>query len=182
MDLEVSKRIDKGIKRGPRNAHKPARYTRRPDLGSWAIPKDLNAKEVLEQFLTETTTSHIAQKYGISRKALVSWLREVEPKAWKEAQVLRALCRKEDADDNMESACDAFSLARAREMLRSGQWDLERLDSANYGQKTQIEVKDQPLNAVEQGLLASAQELLAIFKEKVIEAEVIAPAQIEEKP
>lgn len=191
MDLEVSKRIDKGIKKGPRTAQdalrqaqerRASKHRRVPDLGSWVIPEGLDPKEVIELYLTETTTSHIGQKYGISRKALVSWLRQVAPDEWREAQVLRALCRKDDSDDDMDAACDPFALARARERLRSAQFDLERLDSATWGQKTQLEVKEQPLNGIESELLGSARELLKLFREKVVTGEVIAPAQIEEKP
>ena len=133
---EAHIRIDEGIKRGPKYNHKlPAR---RKDTATGIIPPDLSPDTVLDRYLTESTTSQIAAEYGVSRKTLVRWLTDQRPDQWKKVQVIRALCRKEDADEGIESACDALSLARAREQLRSGQWDLERLDSSNYGQKQEV--------------------------------------------
>ena len=131
-------RIDEGVKRGRKLRHKmPERH---PDLGTWKIPPDLDPNQVLQDYLTESTTSQISQRYGISRKAMVKWLRTVAPDEWKKVQVVRALCRKEESDDGLEAACDALSLARAREMLRSAQWDLERLDAPTFGQQTHVTV------------------------------------------
>ena len=136
MENKANKRIDAGIKRGPRTSPKPPERLRA--VRSGPIPQDLSPDTVLERYLTEETTSQIAASYGTSRKTLVRWLTEQRPKEWKQVQVIRALCRKEDADEGMETASDALSLARAREMLKSGQWDLERLDSSNYGQKQEV--------------------------------------------
>ena len=161
-------RIDEGIKRGPRHKH----TTPKPkvDNGSWSIPEGLDPKLVLERYLTESTTSQVAAEYGVTRKALTRWLRETVPDDWKKVQVVRALCRKEDGDEGIEFASDALSLARAREQLRSGQWDLERLDSETFGQRTHIDVETQPLNKVDAELLGSAQELLRLFKARIAEA------------
>lgn len=140
MNEHRYQRIDKGIKRT--YSHKPR--SPKADLGSWVIPSTLDPREVLDRYLTESTTSGIAAQYGISRKALVKWLRTTLPEAWKQVQIVRALCRKDDGDEGIEGAVDALSLARAREMLKSGQWDLERLDSSNYGDKQELTVKVKP--------------------------------------
>mgnify|MGYP003394623358 CR=1 FL=1 len=134
-------RIDEGIKRGPRNPHKAP--PRRLDTATGAIPSTLTPEAVIERYLTESTTSQIAQSYGVSRKTLVRWLVEQRPKEWKQVQVIRALCRKDDGDEGLEVACDALSLARAREQLKSAQWDLERLDHTNYGMKQEVTVKNE---------------------------------------
>ena len=126
----------------------PTKPSAKADLGTWQIPPDLDPKAVIEQYLTEATTSHIARKYGISRKAMVKWLRETVPAEWKQAQIVRAFCRKDDADESLEAAADPLSLARARELLRSGQWDLERLDAANYGPKQEITHQVTPIFSV----------------------------------
>ena len=136
MPNQAHRRIDEGVKRGARHQHKPP--AKRKDTATGIIPADLNHDTVLEQYLTESTTSQIAAGYGVSRKTLVRWLVAERPEQWKKVQIIRALCRKEDADEGIEVACDALSLARAREQLRSGQWDLERLDSANYGQNQYV--------------------------------------------
>jgi len=105
------------------------------------IPKDLNPLEVLERYLTEETTSQIAQGYGVSRKALVGWLREAVPEQWKRVQIIRALARKDDGNDGFETAEDALSLARSREMVKSAQFDLAALDSTTWGPKSEVTVK-----------------------------------------
>ena len=133
-------RIDEGIKRGPRKPQDKPRRSPKPDLGTWVIPEGLTPQTVLERYWTEESTSQIAGQYGLSRKALVRWLREQCPIEWKQVQIARALCRKDDGDEGLEVACDALSLARAREQLKSAQWDLERLDHTNYGMKQEVTV------------------------------------------
>jgi len=133
-------RIDEGVKRGPRIQRRPGpgKLRRNADGLVQAIPPNLDPREVLDKYLTEQTTSQIAQSYGISRKSLVAWLRQVMPAEWKHVQIVRALVRKDDGNDGFETAEDALSLARAREMVKSAQWDLERLDAPTFGFKQEI--------------------------------------------
>ena len=134
-------RIDEGVKRGPRH-RKPSPLRRDPETGAvQAIPQDLDPQYVLDLYLQAPTTSTVARTLGLRRSSLTLWLRERCPEDWKNVQIARALIRKEDADEDLsdpERTPDALSLARAREMLKSGQWDLERLDSSNYGPKQEI--------------------------------------------
>jgi hypothetical protein len=112
---------------------------RDPETGMMqAIPADLDPKYVLDLYLQHPTTSGIAAQLGVRRSSLTLWLRERCPEDWRNVQIARALIRKEDADEGLETSKSHLQLARAREMLRSGQWDLERLDSANYGQKQEV--------------------------------------------
>jgi transposase len=136
---EAHVRIDEGIKRGPKKQGKirPRRVNSQTGLAE-AIPPGLDPKYVLDLYLQNPTTSGIAQKLGVRRSTLTLWLRKTCPEDWKNVQICKALMRKEDADEGLETAADALELARAREMLRSGQWDLERLDAANYGQKQEV--------------------------------------------
>ena len=176
-------RIDEGVKRGAQHPHKPP--IRPVDAKQTEITAGLNPHEVLDKYLTERTTSQIAQSYGVSRKALVRWLREVVPDEWNKVQLVRALIRKEDGDEGIEGACDALSLARAREMLRSGQWDLERLDRKNYGQDTQIAININQIDTLNVALTAAAGDLLGklrtvapqqqIEQSSATEAEVLPP-------
>jgi len=64
---------------------------------------------------------------------------------WKDAQVVKAMKRKEDAEDLLETATNALDLTRARELLRSAQWDLERVCRRIYGQ----DAPPQGVNAVQ---------------------------------
>ena len=145
MANEAHVRIDEGVKRGPRKRTEPPK-TRNVETGLvQAIPDDLDPKQVLDLYLQYPTTSGIAAKLGVRRSSLTLWLRKTCPEDWKNVQIAKALMRKEDADEGIEGASEPMQLARAREMLRSGQWDLERLDSKNYGQKQELTVSVQPV-------------------------------------
>ena len=154
---EAHIRIDEGIKRGPKKqrlalARKPVDESKLSPI----IPAHLDPREVLERYLAEPHTSKIAESYGVTRRNLTRWLKDVCPVEWKQVQVVRALIFKEDGNEGLETAQDALALARAREMVKSAQWDLERLDSATFGQKIEqvIEVNHNIL--VEHGLADSA--------------------------
>ena len=137
--MESHIRIDEGVKRGRKQQRSPLAPIDPDDVTrSPAIPHDLDPKAVLELYLQYPTTSGIAQRLGVRRSTLTLWLRDTCPRDWRNVQIARALIRKEDADEGLQTAQDALALARAREMLRSGQWDLERLDGRNYGQQVQI--------------------------------------------
>ena len=128
--MESHLRIDSGIKRGPKNMRASVNRKRTPDGSRIAqiIPPDLDPKQVLERYLSEETTSQIAQSYGLSRKTLTAWLRDKCPEQWRRVQIIRALDRKEIGEEGLEVAPDALSLARARELVRSAQWELGALD------------------------------------------------------
>ena len=168
--LRENIRIDKGVKR-PRYKHKLV--SPKADLGTWKIPDGLDPDEVLAEYLAASTTSSIAARYNLSRKALVGWLREKRPEQWKHVQVLRALIQKEDSEEGLEIAHDALSLARARELLRASQFSLERLDSQTWGQKQELTVQVDHRYQVEVGLFESALELVKSMRG-------IAPAQPKE--
>ena len=129
-------RIDEGVKRGARHNQPPAN---RPTEGlSRTIPDDLNPDHVLAEFLVAGKTSGIALKYGLRRAAVTRWMQKIRPIEWKEVQKIRALCTKEDGTEQIYDARSALQLSRARELLRAGQWDLERLDPSNYGVKQEV--------------------------------------------
>lgn len=164
-------RIDKGVRRGPKTRSGVVCKPSDPrDLGTWAIPADLNPDSVLERYMSEQTTGQIAAQYGISRKALTKWLRTVRPAEWKNAQIIRALCIKEDSEAGLAMAPDALSLARARELLKAAQFDLQALDK-DYQPKQQVSV-DVTVDLGDR--LRDARDRI-----RTIQAE---PAQIEEKP
>jgi len=96
--------------------------------------KAADPKEVLSQILQEVSIRDIAASFGVTRSALNQWLLETSETQWKTAQFIRAYKRKEDAEEDLESAADALSLSRARERLRAAQWDLERVCRRIYGQ------------------------------------------------
>jgi hypothetical protein len=107
--------------------------------GQLAPLTGIDPKQVLERYLAEESTADIAQSLGVTRSGLNYWLLRTAEDEWKNAQVVRALKRKQEAEDELDSAADAFTLARARERLRAAQWDLERVCRRIYGQDVQVE-------------------------------------------
>ena len=176
MTVAATKRIDAGVKRGPKSGIPqrrpgPGKMRRSPITGAVEpVPADLKPAEVLQRYMTEETTSQIAAHYGMRRKALVRWLREVAPVEWKAVQLVRAHDRKETGNEQLEAADDALALARAREIVRSAQWELAALDP-DYRPKQEIAVTHTDLG-----------DRLRRARERVIDAESVASTQqIEQK-
>ena len=107
--------------------------------GALNLLAGLDPQTILSRCLVERTAD-IAQDLGVHRSALNQWLLQNGEDDWKEVQVARALTRKEMAEDELEAAQDPLSLARAREMLRAAQWDLERVCRRIYGQDQNINI------------------------------------------
>ena len=102
--------------------------------GQLAPLKDVDPKHVLERYLAEETSTQIAASYGVTRAALSFFMLKYAEQEWKDAQVVKAIRKKEEADDLIDSADNPLDLARAREKLKSAQWDLERVCRRIYGQ------------------------------------------------
>jgi hypothetical protein len=81
----------------------------------------------------------MAPQYGVSDVTIYALLLREHEDDWKEVQKARALARKERAEEKCRTAPDVLSLARAREELRSAQWELERLLRRLYGQDQQVQ-------------------------------------------
>lgn len=111
--------------------------------------RDSDPKTILQRYLSDESTQDIAASYGVTRQALGQYLLAVAETEWREAQVARAVARKERAEDDLESARQALLdiektdrdgretfLARvkvAEAGLRAAQWDLERTARRIYG-------------------------------------------------
>lgn len=91
-------------------------------------------RTILLRYLSDETTLTIANDYGVTRQALGQYLLRHAEEDWKQAQVARAIARKEKAEDDLQTARDPLELAKARELLKSAQWDLERVCKRIYGQ------------------------------------------------
>lgn len=139
--LRENTRIDKGSKRTRRSLP----WRRAPDGTLESIPAGLDPQEVLKRYLNAPTSSWVARELGVKRSSLTKWLRDTVPNEWKAVQVIRAQIMKEDGQDGLMASRNVMDLARAREVLRAAQWDLERLDSANYAQKQEHMVTVQPV-------------------------------------
>ena len=102
--------------------------------GALAPLRNADPREVLNRVLNEESTKDIAASFGVTRSALNHWLLANAEDDWKQAQVIRAYKRKEEAEDEMDAASDPLTLARAEKRLKAAQWDLERVCRRIYGQ------------------------------------------------
>jgi hypothetical protein len=91
-------------------------------------------KDILERYLNGESTPEIAASFGVTKQALSLWLITKAENDWKASQLVKAIERKDKAEDLIETAATMLDLTRGREMLRSAQWDLERVCRRIYGQ------------------------------------------------
>jgi hypothetical protein len=133
--------------------------------------RDQDPKAILARYLSDESTKDIAASYGVTRQALSKHLLLHAEQEWKDAQVSRAIARKESAEDDLEAIRSKIDMADreererlsltvvlARERLKSAQWDLERVCRRIYGQDVSpdqlgrisitLNIGDKPLDVV----------------------------------
>ena len=134
--------------------------------------RDADPKTILARYLSDESTKDIAKDYGVTRQALGQFLLKHAETEWKDAQVSRAIARKEQSEDEFDAiglqiaGADkderdrlTLRLSLAREKLKSAQFDLERVCRRIYGkdepgsggQMLQINIgirRDEPLPVV----------------------------------
>lgn len=93
----------------------------------------LDTNTVLARYQTETI-EQIAQSLGASDVGLYLKIIREAPEQWKEHQAAKALRDLERAEERLEGANGMLEIARAREVLKSAQWRLERVLRRIYGQ------------------------------------------------
>ena len=109
--------------------------------------READPKTILARYLSDESTKDIAKDFGVTRQALGQFLLRHAEADWKDAQVARAISRKEQAEDEFDSiglliaGADreererlSLRLSLARERLKSAQFDLERVCRRIYGQ------------------------------------------------
>lgn len=94
----------------------------------------LDPKDILERYLNGENSVQIAQTLGVTKQALSLWLVTKGEDDWKAAQLIKAIERKDKAEELIDTASTMLDLTRGREMLKSAQWDLERVCRRIYGQ------------------------------------------------
>lgn len=107
------------------------------------IPKEERAKianAVLDRYIGGEQVAAMAAEYNTSDVTIYALILREHEDAWVDIQRARALARLERAQGDLEVAPDALSLARARELVRSAQWELERLLKRLYGQETNVNI------------------------------------------
>ena len=138
---EAHIRIDEGIARKGPEASK-AWPTRQPPIQGKLGPQ-FDANTVLERYLAGEEIAEIAQSLGVHPKALnYHLLKDHIRDAWRSAQAAVSQAEYQESKQVVRDSTDALSLARAREIMRSCQWDLERLEARLYAQKQEVTGKD----------------------------------------
>jgi hypothetical protein len=96
------------------------------------------AQEVIARYLHGEQVAEMAHEFSTSDVTLYALLLRDHEIEWKDAQTARALARLERENRKLEEAPDPLSLARARELVRSAQWELERLLNRIFGPKQEV--------------------------------------------
>ena len=169
-DSSPHKRIDAGIKRGPRK-----QIDRRPKAALTGqfiskTPEPLKQQileDCLASMLQGETSDQIAARHGIPGRTLRYWLLD-DPRA---DQARRQLINGELTRtlEEMREAKDSDSplpLACAREEFRAWSWIAERRESRLYGQRLAVE-NQSVIGNEDKKLLSDASELLGLFKARV---------------
>ena len=89
--------------------------------------------QVLDRYMNGEQVRDFAADYNCTKPPIYHALLSEREDEWRQAQTARALSRLEDATADMEKAQDGLSLARAEKVVRSAQWELERLLKRLYG-------------------------------------------------
>lgn len=135
-------RIDEGIKRGERQLPTgPGKYECYKGRPLRSVPQEVRTQilnAVLERYANGEQVAAMAPDYDLSDVTLYALLLAEVESPWKDLQTARALARLERANQDLIDALDPLSLARARELVRSAQWELERLLSRLYSPKQEV--------------------------------------------
>ena len=111
------------------------------------------ADQVLERYIQGEQVAQMAGEYNTSDVTIYALLLRERQEDWVSIQTARALARLERNQNQLEGASDALSLARARESVRSAQWELERLLRRLYGEdKAQVAVQISPILNISVGV------------------------------
>jgi hypothetical protein len=142
MNEHHYQRIDKGQQKPKYPVNPPISNLAKKPLKD--LPEALRgeiAQQVLSRYLHGEQVSDMASELETSDVTLYALLLRDHEDQWKDAQIARALARLERENSNLETAPNPLSLARARELVRSAQWELERLLSRIYAQKQEHTIK-----------------------------------------
>ena len=175
-------RIDEGIKRGKRKPPNPPKQSSPPAKAEQGKLANLDIQTILQRYIAGATSTEIAKDLNVTRQGLAWWMRKHAEEDWKEAQVIQAIERKEKAQEQLDDAPDALSLARARESLRSAQWDLERVCSRIFGPKQEVTVELNHHLLIEHGLADSALQLFESMRGVAPQPPGVQVQQLEDKP
>lgn len=124
-----------------RNGEATTRSLAKSPLGNLpAERREEVCNEVLAKYMDGQQVAAMAKDYGVSDVTIYALLLRERAEDWRDIQQARALARLERAQQEMRDATDMLSLARARELVRSAQFELERLLARFYSAKQELTV------------------------------------------
>lgn len=95
---------------------------------------EADANIILKRYEQGEGIETIANDLGITPPAIYRYLARHAQEDWKEYQAANALHEYQIAEDQLRTASDGVTLSRARELVKSQQWKLERVLRKIYGQ------------------------------------------------
>ena len=101
--------------------------------------KGISAKDVVARFLLNETNAQIAKSFDVTPTALSFWMLKHAEYEWKEAQIIKAMRRKDEAELGIDNSKNQLGLNRSKESLKAAQWDLERICRRIYGQDLPVQ-------------------------------------------
>jgi hypothetical protein len=138
------------------------RRREREAIGGIHALNQVDPLSVIERYIAGEKMKNMAQQYGVSDVAMYAFLLRHVPEEWYGAQKARAFAHKERGENGLENPRDPLALGAAREQLRAGQWDLERVDRKVYGRDEQVTIT-----------LVDLGDRLRRARERVTEGEVV---------
>ena len=101
--------------------------------GIYPLVGKIEPIEILRRYERGEKIVDIARSLDCSHKAVYRHLLAHVPDEWREYQSAHAMEQHRAALEVMESATEPLDIARARELVRDAQWQLERLQKRLYG-------------------------------------------------
>lgn len=95
-------------------------------------PKSV-CQDALARYMQGEEIKTVAESYGVSNKTIYAALLEHAEDEWKKAQTATALAAYEDAVEQIGKSQTILELARARDLTKTMQWQLERVCRRIYG-------------------------------------------------
>jgi len=138
MNEHHYQRIDAGQEKTKYPVQVSPSYAKRPVKDLPEARRGEIAQQVLSRYLHGEQVSEMALELETSDVTLYALLLRDHEDQWKDAQIARALARLERNQHGLDLADTPLNLARAREQIRSAQWELERLLSRIYAQKQEV--------------------------------------------
>lgn len=102
--------------------------------------KHLDPESVLSELESGASLRQIASRIGCSNVGLRAWLLRCDDERYHQVVTTALTIRVAEADEALETADDAVSIARAREVARFSRMDYERRRPTLYGTKPAIAI------------------------------------------